>query len=243
MVNISEREASIELKISSEMKYVDIVIKNLEDYFQRRRISKLEKFKIVVRELLINAIEHGNLNIKEKQIVCFIECIAGDIFRITVQDEGDGFQYRDLDMKIPDDPQQIRSRGYSLINEFCEQIEFNEKGNRVSVLFRFVEETDFKVTEKQGYINITPNGDITASVADKFRFLLKDYVEKGYRKYCFNLKNVVDIDSVTLSSFIILHKLISNDNKESELKITHINTDLLNLFKMTHLDQLFTING
>ncbi|MBA7636369.1 hypothetical protein ES703_43987 [subsurface metagenome] len=36
-------------------------------------------------------------------------------------------------MKLPEDPRYIQKRGYILINALSEQIEFNSKGNHITV--------------------------------------------------------------------------------------------------------------
>lgn len=55
-------------------------------------------------------------------------------FQITVEDEGIGFDYKRIDMELPRDPRHTRSRGYALIKALTEQIHFNDRGNRVSVV-------------------------------------------------------------------------------------------------------------
>lgn len=89
---------------------------------------------LVLRELLDNAITHGNGSIPEVPVQCKIRHMSEESFRITVEDEGIGFDYRRVDMGMPKDPRHARTRGYALIKALSDEIHFNEKGNRVSVV-------------------------------------------------------------------------------------------------------------
>jgi hypothetical protein len=53
---------------------------------------------------------------------------------VTVEDEGEGFDYHALHMALPEDARRISNRGYILINNLCRTLEFNDCGNRVTVL-------------------------------------------------------------------------------------------------------------
>ncbi len=58
----------------------------------------------------------------------------GGGFSITVEDMGDGFDYSELSMGLPEDPRRLRNRGYVLINAMAERLTFNAPGNRVTAL-------------------------------------------------------------------------------------------------------------
>lgn len=60
-------------------------------------INKQAAFAVnfALRELLINAIEHGNRNIKEKKVTCIVNYTKSYII-IEVIDEGKGFDLHAL---------------------------------------------------------------------------------------------------------------------------------------------------
>ena len=89
---------------------------------------------IVLRELLANAIAHGNRNELSRMVRCRVERLAGEAFRIVVQDEGDGFDTASVDMTFPDDPRNMLRRGYVLVRRICRQLEFNDRGNQVAAV-------------------------------------------------------------------------------------------------------------
>lgn len=241
MFKIDEKSDSIGFKLSSEMKLVDNVIRESQRFLKQCGISEFSGFKLVVRELLNNAIEHGNYNIAERQVQCHIEHIADKRFKITVQDEGKGFDYDELVMTLPEDPRQIRNRGYALVNAFSDQIDFNEQGNHVSVYITFIEETLYNVMKKDDWQIIIPSGDLTAATADTFRIRLIEMLDKGHSRYRFDFKHVTDIDSVSLSVLIIFARTLSPKEERGGLEVINMNPDLQELFHMTRMDRLYSI--
>lgn len=247
MFRIDEGSGSITFKLSSEMRLTDSVIKESQDYLRQFGISEFSSFKLVLRELLNNAIEHGNYNIIERTVICSVEHIGSKRFKITVEDEGQGFQYNDLILTLPEDPRQIRNRGYALINAFSDQIEFNDIGNRVTVYISYIEETDFNIRREKDRQIIVPSGDLTAATAEKFRVHLIQMLDNGCTHYRFDFKHVEDIDSVSLSVLIIFAKTLSNTTKIKEnqnrekLEVVNMNRDLKDLFHMTRMDRLYNI--
>ena len=257
MYHCTENENIIIFETGSEFKYVDRIVKEARDFLNNRGVKIFSEFKIVLRELLINAVEHGNKKSPEKMVSCTIEQVMPGFFTIKVQDDGDGFDYNSLNYDMPENPRQNRSRGYPLIREFSDEIRFNEKGNRITVSIRIKDETFFSIREENNRQIIKPNGDITATVAEKFRVLLLDLVLKNHRCFRFDLVNVTDMDSVALAVFFILPDMLSKDEThktvptlqrgndfskdESELEIIHANEELKILFRITHLDHEYKI--
>ena len=130
----SEEGNIIVYKISSEMRYIDRVVEHCKEDLSRFNItSDSSEFKVIVRELLNNAVRHGNHEIIEKTVSCSIEYLGARQFEIIVEDQGNGFNYGNINMDLPKNLDQIKRKGYALINAFSKRIEFNEKGNRISV--------------------------------------------------------------------------------------------------------------
>lgn len=65
-----------------------------------------------------------------------LECRDEGGLRLTVEDEGEGFDYRSLDLKLPEGCGRIRDRGYKLVNAYCDKIEFAAPGNRVTAYLK-----------------------------------------------------------------------------------------------------------
>ncbi len=241
MFNVNENNNSIDFEISSEMRMVDHVAHECREFLKKYNVMCFSNPKLVLRELLINAIEHGNRNIAESKVVCKIEHLENFRFKMLALDQGDGFDYNSLDMELPDDPDQLRNRGYALINAFTEKIEFNEKGNGITVYLNLNPETEYEVETAGEWQVIKPSGSITASTADKFRLILVSLLKENKSMFRFDFKNVEDIDSVSLSVLVCFAKMAGKENNASRLEMLNANKNLVNLFKMTRLDRKYVI--
>ena len=242
MFDVNEDIDRISFEFSSEMSNVNRVIEESHIFFHQLKIgsSQLSNLNLVLRELVNNAIEHGSLGVPGKLIKCTVDHLGKKRFKIVVEDEGEGFDRSCIDWEIPPDPRQTRNRGYALINAFCDQIKFNEKGNKVTVFINLVTGTGFEVNVEGDYHVIIPGGDITAAAEKEFRSLLESLLEKGGRYFRFDFKHVEDIDSVSLSVMIVFSKMLSK-MQDWKLEIINLNRDLLKLFQLTRVNRIFTV--
>lgn len=125
---------SITLILPSDMGSVRSAVRRAEEFVQECGAQDDADVSLVLRELLANAIVHGNGSIPARTVTSRIEFMGKGQFRITVEDEGEGFDFRCVDTSLPEDPRRVRRRGYVLICRICSGLEFNERGNRVTVL-------------------------------------------------------------------------------------------------------------
>ena len=90
---------------------------------------------IAVTEAVNNAIEHGNGSISN----LIVEVAVGDTtqsFCFSITDEGLGFDYLNLpDPTAPENILKENGRGIFLMKNLADEVEFNEKGNNVTVYF------------------------------------------------------------------------------------------------------------
>ncbi len=139
------------------------VTRNLKKFIEIKQVHLL---RIALRELVINAIEHGNLNVsfdeKSKAIMndSYFALIASRrqdpryrdrkvlveyavnpvkvVYRIT--DEGNGFDHAKVLQNFSQDANEqllAHGRGISLAQTIFDSITFNEKGNQVTLLKKF----------------------------------------------------------------------------------------------------------
>lgn len=243
MFTVNQSENQIAFTISSEMSLVDRVISESVEFIKELQIQKFDNLKMILRELMINAIEHGNNNQIQMEVNCQIEYLENSRFKIMVTDQGDGFEYEDLDLRIPDNPDQTRSRGLSLVNALADEMKFNDVGNEITVYLTLITSTEFKVEQEDDYQIIIPNGDITASCADKFRVIMLELLDNDYANYKFDFKEVEDIDSISLSLLITFSKMLKKKFPNGQLNIVNANQDLANLFNLTRLNKIYNITN
>ncbi|HEC60648.1 MAG TPA: ATP-binding protein [bacterium] len=132
MLRVDKSEKNIVFQISSETSLVDKILKETERFVDRVKDENRSGLMIVLRELLLNAVIHGNNNVAERHINCRIEKLEKTRLRVEVEDEGSGFDYRNLDMRLPENPNHLKRRGYILINALSDRIEFNSRGNCIT---------------------------------------------------------------------------------------------------------------
>ena len=90
---------------------------------------------IAVTEAVNNAIEHGNLNVQEKQVT--INCVYDkNVLRFSVKDEGRGFDFNNLpDPTDPENLEKPNGRGIFLMRNLADKVEFSENGSKVDIEF------------------------------------------------------------------------------------------------------------
>ncbi|MFC1735287.1 ATP-binding protein [Candidatus Hydrogenedentota bacterium] len=86
---------------------------------------------LVLRELLVNAITHGNKNDLQKRVIARFQYLGGNTFRIAVEDEGEGFFLSISRRRHTWRNVSESGTGYKLINRLSEHITFEKNGARV----------------------------------------------------------------------------------------------------------------
>ncbi len=114
----------------SELKNVEIFVNEI---FTECNISNkyFNKVYLCISEAVINSIEHGNKNDKNKKV-----SISADYKKnkldIEVKDEGNGFNFELIDDPTkPENRKKESGRGIFIIKSLSKQIEYNEKGNSI----------------------------------------------------------------------------------------------------------------
>ncbi len=133
-IRINAERNRLTFSIPSEHRFVYHVLLEVEELFETQRVEGAFELTIVLRELLVNAVEHGNQRDAGLKVTGSVERLEGPRYRIAVEDEGAGFDHRGLDMALPEDPKHVQDRGYTLINALTDQLEFSEKGNRITAV-------------------------------------------------------------------------------------------------------------
>lgn len=238
---ITKHETSIHFQLSTGPNLISRAIQETKLFIIVLGFRDFSGLNLILQELMSNAAEHGNKGDKNRKIFCSIVQIQGPLFKVTVADEGGGFDYSRLDMTMPEDRYQVRRRGYPLIRAFSEKIEFNDKGNQVTVWHRIYKETRFDTRTADDWMLIHPSGDITGAEIEQLRTLLKTKLDEGHLKFRFDFSAVQDIDSLGLSALIVLSKMLENRNAETGLEIINVRSDIASLFRMTGLNRIYRI--
>lgn len=100
----------------------------------------LFELKVVLNELITNALCHGNKCELDKVIYVSYKLIYNNYLYVSVRDEGLGFKLNVNTKLIDDYLEQINNslcehgRGLVIVYSLCDRIKFHRCGNKVSIL-------------------------------------------------------------------------------------------------------------
>lgn len=95
------------------------------------------KILISTVEAVNNAILHGNKGDASKMVTVNFTA-DGNMFDVTVTDEGEGFRYNSLpDPTDPANIENLHGRGVFIMKSLADTIEYNDAGNEVKMSFRY----------------------------------------------------------------------------------------------------------
>ena len=128
--------------VDSMFDVVSEAIGKLERRLNSYEVAELFNIKVILNELLVNAIRHGcNCDVnKAVSLNCFIREDGRLVLRI--RDEGNGYDYCDIleqevcDIFTLDDNMKECGRGILIVKSLCEDLNFNSKGNEIEVILK-----------------------------------------------------------------------------------------------------------
>jgi anti-sigma regulatory factor (Ser/Thr protein kinase) len=129
----SESEDSLYLTVDSETGKVPLVLERVARFTRRQGIWDSDALLLIVRELLMNAIIHGNESSPSRMVLARV-AKRGELYEVQVDDEGEGFDYESLVLGLPDNPQTLNGRGLVLVYALSEQLVFERGGRRVRAI-------------------------------------------------------------------------------------------------------------
>mgnify|MGYP003572719602 CR=1 FL=1 len=129
---IAREKGAVSCKLSSTRDLIPPLMQMISEHFARESSAALIDLTLVLRELLTNAIEHGNHGQVSRLVRCRVARIEGPAYQIDVEDEGIGFDHHSLNTTLPEDPQHVQDRGLTLVHALSQRVEFNNRGNHVT---------------------------------------------------------------------------------------------------------------
>lgn len=140
----------LQLVFSSSLSLVKTIEKEILSFLMREAdvtSEELLEFKLIINELLINAIVHGNKGDSSKSVKVKIGVVDKKLSYIVVEDEGEGFDIEKVfkeytpyeeDDKIEDLYE--FGRGLMIVYSLCEKVKQNQRGNKIVALRRLKRE-------------------------------------------------------------------------------------------------------
>ena len=137
----------IQASIDNLKETVDEALDYFSKMYGEMGESTYLELKVVLNELLINAIKHGSKEDATKLVKIVAGLTDGEYALLVVEDDGDGYDVNLLDQckkigyksHIPESEQDDVSgisesgRGIFIVKSLCEDVMVNDKGNRIVV--------------------------------------------------------------------------------------------------------------
>ena len=120
-----------------------IVLEYLLKRVEKLGVVKSEQSNLFVAldEAFVNAVKHGNKYDAEKLIRITAE-VSKEEARFTIEDEGEGFDVHNI--PTPLDPENLfktSGRGVLFIYNIMDEVQYNDRGNRLTMVKRSNPET------------------------------------------------------------------------------------------------------
>ncbi|MBW2220707.1 MAG: ATP-binding protein [Deltaproteobacteria bacterium] len=129
---ISKSEKQLSISFSSSMDNIDRIDKETRKLLEKELSdSQIFAVSLSMREGLTNAIKHGHRSDSDK-IIQYTLTSKEDKLIIEIEDQGEGFDWRKNRKKKPN-PELDHGRGLTIINEYCSEYSYNEKGNKLKM--------------------------------------------------------------------------------------------------------------
>ncbi|HEX8844027.1 MAG TPA: ATP-binding protein [Pyrinomonadaceae bacterium] len=128
----------IDFELPSDLTLMNGVLQYLIERVAKLGLIKPERSNLFVAldEAFVNAVKHGNRNDPQKLVRITAELSAREA-RFTVEDEGDGFDIQEIpDPRDPANLFKTSGRGVLLIYNIMDEVEYNQRGNRLTMIKR-----------------------------------------------------------------------------------------------------------
>ncbi len=139
----------IEFELPSNLSLMNGVLHYLTERVTRLGIIQPERSNLFIAldEAFVNAVVHGNRSDPRKLVRIAAELTASEA-RFTVEDEGEGFDVRNIpDPRDPANLFKTSGRGVLLIFNIMDEVEYNERGNRLTMVKRTGDSLDAKLID------------------------------------------------------------------------------------------------
>ncbi len=131
-LKIVETENAVEVNFPSSLETVNNVVEKIMNFVESKNYNGNNfKLNLVMREILNNAVEHGNKNDPDLKVNIKFK-FHKDSISFQVKDEGSGFNWN-LDQSENTDSVKMRGRGIALSKKSGFKLKFNKKGNIITV--------------------------------------------------------------------------------------------------------------
>lgn len=140
---VADLHENIEFELPSAISLMHIVLEYLMKRVEKLGVIKPEKSNLFVAldEAFVNAVKHGNKFDAQKLVRITAEVSKLEA-RFTIEDEGEGFDVKNIpDPLDPENLFKTTGRGVLFIYNIMDEVNYNDRGNRLTMVKRSDENT------------------------------------------------------------------------------------------------------
>lgn len=135
--------------VPSRIENIGIVVNGLlhclQDGYGDLNENTLFELKVVLNEVMINAVRHGNGEDESKSVKVDARVSQRGVISIVVEDEGCGYDFDDTcNLRKPccerSEPLEMSEggRGIMIVRSLCDTVKVNAKGNKIVIVKRIM---------------------------------------------------------------------------------------------------------
>ena len=130
MFQVSKGSGHLDICLSATPQNIDTASEETKRFLATTGIEdRTFDILLVMREALNNAVKHGS-QMNHLKIVKYNLYLKHDYLIMEIEDEGNGFDWR-ASLRKKHLSTLDRGRGLAIIKEYCVDVTFNDKGNRL----------------------------------------------------------------------------------------------------------------
>ncbi|MGL1935927.1 MAG: ATP-binding protein [Fibrobacterales bacterium] len=242
MYKLRKDSGTVTVDFESRLDYIDRVVLDLSYFVLKRGEYNRVPLEQVIHELVRNAVIHGNTLDSAKMVSITLKALAGDRFQLIVIDEGSGVSQTDLVESIERPQTFVGQKGLSLVHQFADEVLTSPVTGKVSLYITLSPDFDWGLVQTDEKLLISPIREITSDTLHEFRSILFGWLksEVGECELC--LLQSHEMSSEILSVMILFSVYLKRSPKASSFRLTGVSPELMNLFSISHMTSLFSIN-
>ena len=127
------RSVRKKFQVVSDLSVVQETSRQVLSFLKPLSLSEAALFdiRLCLEEALVNAMKYGNALRKDLDVELEVEGLPNEV-RITVQDQGPGFDVKKLeDCTVEKNLFRDHGRGVYLMHQLMDEVRYNEKGNKL----------------------------------------------------------------------------------------------------------------
>ncbi len=147
---VADLHEYIEFELPSAISTMHIVLEYLMKRVEKLGVIKPEESNLFVAldEAFVNAVKHGN-KFDAQKLVRIIAEVSKAEAKFTIEDEGEGFDVNNIpDPLDPENLFKTSGRGVLFIYNIMDEVQYNERGNRLTMVKRSENRRDAETQSK-----------------------------------------------------------------------------------------------